>query len=83
MVRAGQVKGGFALAFGYEHINYGAQDIEIDGQMTKGNPAIAAGVRTHQMLDPLVSKDGVLSIYSENEAASPGRCGGMFKIEKA
>ena len=83
MVRAGQVKGAFSLSFGYEHINYGAQDIEIDGKLTKGDPAIAAGVRIHQMLDPLVSKDGVLSIYSENEAASPGRSGGMFKIEKA
>lgn len=83
MVRAGQAKGAFAIAFGYEHINYGAQDIEIDGKLTPGNPAIAAGVRTHQMLDPLVSKDGVLSIYSENEAASPGRVGGMWKIEKA
>lgn len=83
MVRAGQAKGAFSLSFGYEHLNYGAQDITVDGKTAKGNPAIAAGVRIHQMLDPLVSKDGVLSIYSENEAASPGRCGSMFKIEKA
>ena len=86
MVRAGQVKGAFALAFGYEHQNYGAQDIEVDGKATKGDPAIAAGVRIHQMLDPTVTGvtgDDVISIIAENDAASPGRCGGMFKIEKA
>lgn len=86
MVRAGQTKGAFALAFGYEHQNYGAQDIEVDGQTTKGDPAIAAGVRIHQMLDPTVTGvtgDDVISIIAENDAASPGRCGGMFKIEKA
>ena len=35
------------------------------------------------MLDPLVSKDGVYSILADHDASSPGRCGGMFKIEKA
>lgn len=83
MVRAGQVKGAFALAFGYGHQNYGAQDIEVDGTVTKGDPAIAAGVRIHQMLDPTVTKDDVIGIISENDAASPGRSGSMFKIEKA
>nr|WP_264473346.1 molybdopterin dinucleotide binding domain-containing protein [Gordonibacter pamelaeae] len=83
MVRGGQVKGAFSVSFGYGHSNYGAQDIDIDGQVAKGNPAIAAGVRTHQMLDPLVSVDGVLGILSDHDASSPGRCGSMFKIEKA
>lgn len=85
MVRAGQIKGAFAIAFGYGHSNYGAQDIELDGQRRAGNPAIGAGVRTHQMLDPTVSgvtRGDVLSIIAENDAASPGRSGGMFKIEK-
>lgn len=86
MVRAGQTEGAFALAFGYGHTNYGAQDIEVDGKLTKGDPGIGAGVRIHQMLDPTVTGitgDDVISIMSENDAASPGRCGGMFKIEKA
>ena len=58
----------------------------MDGQDTTGGPAIAAGVRIHQMLDPTVTGvtgDAVISIIAENDAASPGRCGGMFKIEKA
>lgn len=86
MVRAGQTEGAFALAFGYGHTNYGAQDIEVDGKLTQGDPGIGAGVRIHQMLDPTVTGitgDDVISIMSENDAASPGRCGGMFKIEKA
>lgn len=83
MVRAGQVKGAFAVAFGYEHINYGAQDVEIDGKLTKGDPAIAAGTRIHMMVDPVVAEHGGLGIIADNDASSPGRCGGMFKIEKA
>ena len=83
MVRAGQVRGAFSLSFGYGHDNYGAQDIEVDGVLAKGDPAIGAGARTRQMLDPLVSKDGVYSILADHDASSPGRCGGMFKIEKA
>lgn len=83
MVRAGQVKGAVAVSFGYGHLNYGAQDIEIDGKLTKGNPEIAAGARLLQMFDPVLSAKGVMSIYADNEAASPGRCGGMYKIEKA
>lgn len=83
MVRAGQVKGAFSISFGYGHLNYGAQDVEIDGELVEGNPAIGAGVRTNMMLDPVVSDDGVLGFLSDPEASSPGRCGGMFKIEKA
>lgn len=82
MVRAGQVKGGIAVSFGYGHLAYGAQDIEIDGELTKGDPAIGAGTRLLTMLDPVLGQQGILQIYSDNEAASPGRSGGMFKIEK-
>lgn len=83
MVRAGQVKGAFSVAFGYGHKNYGAQDIEIDGKLTKGDPEIAAGCRLNTMLDPILTKDGTLMIWADNSAASPGRCGGIYKIEKA
>lgn len=83
MVHAGQVKGAFSLSFGYEHQNYGAQNIEIDGALTEGDPAIAAGSRIHAMLDPTVEADGALMFLTDNDASSPGRCGGMYKIEKA
>lgn len=83
MVRGGQVKGAFSVSFGYGHSNYGAQDIDIDGQMARATRRSPPGVRTHQMLDPLVSVDGVLGILSDHDASSPGRCGSMFKIEKA
>lgn len=83
MVRAGQAQGAFSMAFGYGHQNYGAQDIEIDGQVTPGDPEIAKGARIVQMLDPVVAENGGMGIFADNYAASPGRCGGMFKIEKA
>lgn len=83
MVRAGQVQGAFAVSFGYGHLAYGAQDIEIDGELVPGNKAIAAGTRIVTMLDPIASKDGAMAIIADNDASSPGRCGGMFKIEKA
>lgn len=83
MVRAGQVKGAFSSSFGYGHRAYGAQDVEVDGTLTKGNPAIAAGVYVTTMLDPTVTTDGVLGIIADNDASCPGRSGGMFKIEKA
>lgn len=83
MVRAGQVRGAFSTSFGYGHDNYGAQDIEIDGSMEQGNPAIGTGTRVQTMLDPTVSVGDVLSIIADNDAACPGRSGGMFKIEKA
>ena len=83
MVRGGQVKGAFSVCFGYEHINYGAQTLVIDGVETPGDPAIAAGVRLKTMLDPTVTVDDTLMIWADNTAASPGRCGGIYKIEKA
>ena len=83
MVRGGQVKGAFSVCFGYEHLNYGAQPLTIDGVETPGDPAIAAGTRLKTMLDPTVTIDDTLMIWADNTAASPGRCGGIYKIEKA
>lgn len=83
MVRGGQVKGAFSVCFGYEHLNYGAQPLTIDGVETPGDPAIAAGTRLKTMLDPTVTTDDALMIWADNTAASPGRCGGIYKIEKA
>ena len=83
MVRSGQVKGAFAVSFGYGHRNYGAQDLAIDGQEIPGNPDIAAGTRLMTMLDPVVSTGDTIAFWSENTAASPSRCGGIYKIEKA
>lgn len=83
MVRAGQAKGAFAVSFGYGHINYGARDLEIDGQVVPGDAAIAAGTRLLTMLDPVLSTGDTLAFWSDNTAASPARCGGIYKIEKA
>ena len=83
MVRGGQVKGAFSVCFGYEHINYGAQPLVVDGVETPGDPAIAAGTRLKTMLDPTVTDGETLMIWADNTAASPGRCGGIYKIEKA
>ena len=35
------------------------------------------------MLDPVVAEHGGMGIIADTDASSPGRCGGMFKIEKA
>ena len=35
------------------------------------------------MLDPTVTDGETLMIWADNTAASPGRCGGIYKIEKA
>lgn len=80
MVRDGIAKGTFGVAFGYGHIAYGAQSVTIDGEETPGNPEIGAGIHLETILDPTV-KDAVYPI-SDPEAASPGRCGGFYKIEK-
>lgn len=80
MVRGGIAKGTFGVAWGYGHIAYGAQPVTIDGKTTPGNPDIAAGVHLKTILDPTV-KDAVYPI-SDPEAASPGRNGGFYKIEK-
>lgn len=82
MVRKGIMRGSIGLAFGYGHNAYGSQDVAIDGQETrKGNPVAGAGVALQIMDDPTV-KDVVFPV-ADLEWASPGRNGGMYKIEKA
>ena len=81
MVRAGIARGSFGVAFGYGHRAYGAQDVEIDGKLTKGNPANGAGVHLETMLDPTF--EGLIYPLADPEASVPARSGCMFKIEKA
>lgn len=81
MVRAGVAKGTFAVAYGYGHLAYGAQDINIEGEQARpGDPAIGAGIHLQTMLDPSV--DALFPLV-DPEAGSPGRSGGVYKIEKA
>ncbi len=80
LVRGGIAKHTFAVAHGYGHIAYGSKDLDIDGEVRPGDPAIAAGVHLQTMLDPTV--EGVFPI-AETEAATPGRSGGVYRIEKA
>lgn len=82
MVRAGIARGTFGLAYGYGHRAYGAQDVEIDGKLTKGNPAIGTGVQLTVITDPSLD-EGVIYPICDGDAATPGRNGGMYKIEKA
>jgi tetrathionate reductase subunit A len=79
-VRGGVAKGNFGLAHGYGHFAYGAEDYEIDGEVRAGNPDIALGANITMMLDPTV--EGIFPM-ADPEAATPGRCGGVFKIAKA
>ena len=81
MVRAGIAPSTFGIAFGYGHRAYGAQDITIDGELTSGNSAIGSGVHQEAMLDPTL--EGVIYPLADNDASTPGRSGGMYKIEKA
>ena len=81
MVRGGIAEGTFGVAYGYGHRAYGAQDVTIEGEETrKGDPAIGSGIHLQTMLDPTISE-----IYplADPEGTSPGRSGGMYKIEKA
>lgn len=80
LVRDGIAKNTFAVAYGYGHVAYGAQDVEIDGVLRPGNPAIGAGVHLQTMLDPKV--EGILPL-SDPEAATPSRSGGVYRIKKA
>lgn len=82
MVRAGIAQGTFGVAYGYGHLAYGAQDTEIDGKLTKGDPSIGSGVHLQTMLDPTLGDD-VIYPHADSDAGSPGRSGGMYKIEKA
>ena len=80
LVRGGIARGTFAVAYGYGHLAYGAQDSQIGDEVRPGNPAIGAGVHLQTMLDPKV--EGILPI-SDPEAATPGRSGGVYRIKKA
>lgn len=82
MVRAGIARGTFGVAYGYGHLAYGAQDVDIDGKLTKGDLAIGAGIHLQTMIDPTFEGD-IIYPFADPEAASPGRNGGMYKIEKA
>lgn len=82
MVRAGVAKGNIAISGGYHRKGWGASDVEIDGEVTPGNPEIGAGTILMTMLDPTVG-EGVIYPLSDNHAGTPARTGGMYKIEKA
>ena len=81
MVRAGVARGTFALAFGYGHRAYGAQDVEIEGVGKRpGNPRCGSGVAV-EVMDDIVVKEASFPV-ADLEWSSPGRNGGMYKIEK-
>lgn len=81
MVRAGVAKGTFAMAFGYGHRAYGAQSVEIEGEKKRpGDRAIASGIAVQVMDDAAVT--GAKFPVADLEWGSPGRNGGMYKIEK-
>lgn len=82
MVRAGIARGTFGVAYGYGHYAYGAKGYSVDGQAIEGDKAIGAGVHLQTMLDPKVD-EGVIYPLVDHDAASPGRSGGMYRIEKA
>ncbi len=82
MVRAGIAKGTFGVAYGYGHYSYGAKSYSIDDSNTEGSAAVGAGVHLQTMLDPKIG-DGVIYPLVDHDANSPGRSGGMYKIEKA
>lgn len=82
-VRAGIAPSTFAVSFGYGHRAYGAQDAVVDGKLAAGDPAIGAGIHLETMLDPVVSQGDVLFALSDSNGSTPGRNGGMYKIEKA
>ncbi len=82
MVRAGVTPGTFSIAYGYGHMQYGCKNVEIDGEVAAGDSAIASGVHLQQMQDPTM-EDGALYYLTDIIASSPGRSGGMFRIEKA
>ena len=82
LVRAGIAPGTFGMAYGYGHRAYGAQDSVIDGAELPGDPAIGAGVHLQTILDPKVADDVIYALV-DHDTATPGRSGGMYKIEKA
>ena len=82
MVRAGIAKGTFGVAYGYGHHSYGAKTYSIDGDTFEGSEEVGSGVHLQTMLDPKLD-DGVIYPLVDHDANSPGRSGGMYKIEKA
>lgn len=82
-VRAGVARHTIGVAHGYGHRAYGAQDVDIDGKKTPGNPAIGAGFVIQQVVDPVVNTGDVVYGVSDNDGSTPMRNGGMFRIEKA
>ena len=82
MVRAGVARGNIAVATGYGHTAWGAQDMDVDGTVTPGDAGAAAGIHLEVMLDPTVGDD-VIYALSDNDAGTPARTGNMYKIEKA
>ncbi len=82
MIRAGIAKGTFGVAYGYGHRFYGASGYSVDGAQNEANPAIGAGVHLQTMLDPTLGEDVIYPLV-DHDANSPGRSGGMYKIEKA
>lgn len=81
MVRAGIAPKTIGVAFGYGHRSYGAQDVDVDGKLVKGDPAIGAGIHLQTMLDPTMPD--VVYPLADVDTGSPARNGCMFKIEKA
>lgn len=81
MVRAGIAAGTFAVAYGYGHHAYGTQAVTVGDTTTEGNPAIGAGVHLQTMKDPTITD--AIYFLTDNDATSPGRNGGMYRIEKA
>lgn len=79
-LRQGVARKAFGLEFGYGHIAYGSQDMELDGEEILGAPAIGAGTHLNAMLDPTVAHAFPVA---DPEAGSHGRNGGFYKIEKA
>lgn len=81
MLRGGTARGTIGISFGYTQDAYGSTNMTVDGEVRAGDPSINTGVQLSQMLDPQVGKGAVFA-FSDPEASTPGRNGGMFKIVK-
>ena len=79
MLRGGTARGTIGISFGYTQDAYGSTDLTIGDETVPGNPDIDTGVQLCQMLDPQVGEGGILA-FSDPEASTPGRNGGMFKL---
>ena len=79
MLRGGTARGTIGISFGYTQDAYGSTDLTVGDETIPGNPDIDTGVQLCQMLDPQVGEGGILA-FSDPEASTPGRNGGMFKL---